>query len=385
MLPRRHRRLSPQATVLASDRRGTSTRSISRWPRHGAARALRRPTAASSFLLDLPEARPAARRRPPRSRGWDVPCWCARPGAAARDRLPQMRRRSPARLASRQPPPADPDPGLDRLRSGDDHVIAEHADRAWAPRSREIDGAASIPRAAPTVRTTAIATTDAARCYRCWPGCRPPTRSAPTATATGWNGRSRRRVRDRAWPRALARDRAPPRRRPDGCRAPRRRHRARRGSRRLPRWMTLRELADALAADSELALETLAQGAAFVRAPALPPGPIRGSAGSRLLARAGTAAYPLAVGVAAAAHGLALDWRCPPICRPSPPTWSPPASADPAGPDRRPVALAAPDGVDRAARPRPRIARSDDLGTPPSWSTCCSMRHETQYTRLFRS
>ncbi len=143
------------------------------------------------------------------------------------------------------------------------------------------------------------------------------------------------------------------------------------------------ELAAAFAPSAERHLETMAQGTAFLTAtqavwphPALAP----------LMADGLQVAYPVAVGASAAAHGLPL----PPTAQAFVQAFV--ASLVSAG--VRLIPLGQTDGLRVIARLEPLIpaivtralaASLDDAGGAAIAADVASMRHETQYTRLFRS
>jgi urease accessory protein len=143
------------------------------------------------------------------------------------------------------------------------------------------------------------------------------------------------------------------------------------------------ELAAAFAPSAERRLETLAQGAAFLAATrAVWPSP----ALDRLAANAAEVAYPVAVGASAAAHGLPLV--------PSAQAFMQAFAASLVSAGVRLVPLGQTDGLRVLARLEPLIPRLvagalsagvDDVGGAASMADIASMRHETQYTRLFRS
>jgi urease accessory protein len=143
------------------------------------------------------------------------------------------------------------------------------------------------------------------------------------------------------------------------------------------------ELAAALAPSAERRLETLAQGAAFLAATrAVWPSP----ALDRLAAQAADIAYPVAVGACAAAHGLPLA--------PTAQAFVQAFSANLVSAGVRLVPLGQTDGLRVLARLEPLLAplvaralacRLDDIGGAAAMADIASMRHETQYTRLFRS
>ena len=144
------------------------------------------------------------------------------------------------------------------------------------------------------------------------------------------------------------------------------------------------ELAAAFVPSRERQLETTTQGRAFIE--------IARSAWSCegldevIAACDGPIVYPVAVGVVSAAHahsagagdarvpacaGVELDFRR--------------RAAGPARPDRQPArarSARAGGGVDRQARAE---AVLDDLASATFRADLASLRHETQYTRLFRS
>jgi urease accessory protein len=143
------------------------------------------------------------------------------------------------------------------------------------------------------------------------------------------------------------------------------------------------ELAAALAPSAERRLETLAQGAAFLAATrAVWPNPRL----DRLAAQAQEIAYPVAVGACAAAHGLPLE--------PTAHAFIQAFAANLVSAGVRLVPLGQTDGLRVLARLEPLIppllscalgCRLDDIGAAAVMADVASMRHETQYTRLFRS
>jgi len=144
------------------------------------------------------------------------------------------------------------------------------------------------------------------------------------------------------------------------------------------------ELAAAFAPSKERHLETTAQGAAFIEAtraawacPAL----------DRLAAAwTGPLAYPIAVGVAAAGHGIPLE--------PSLHAFLHAVTANlisagvrlvPLGQSDGQRVLAALEPVVEATAQRALITPLDDVGSAAMRADLASLLHETQYTRLFRS
>jgi urease accessory protein len=144
------------------------------------------------------------------------------------------------------------------------------------------------------------------------------------------------------------------------------------------------ELAVAFAPSKERHLETTAQGAAFIAATraAWP------CAALEILADAwtGPVAYPVAVGVTAAGHGVALE--------PALHAYLHAVAANlisagvrliPLGQNDGQRALAALEPVIDATARRALTASLDDIGSAALRADLASLHHETQYTRLFRS
>jgi urease accessory protein len=144
------------------------------------------------------------------------------------------------------------------------------------------------------------------------------------------------------------------------------------------------ELAAAFASSRERFLETTAQGRAFfdtTRA-AWP------SAALERLAAAwdGPLAYPVAVGAASAGHGIAVETAVA--------AYLQGVAANLVSAGMRLVPLGQTDGQRIIARIEPLIAAAvaralacplDEIGSAAFRADIASMRHETQYTRLFRS
>ena len=144
------------------------------------------------------------------------------------------------------------------------------------------------------------------------------------------------------------------------------------------------ELAAALAASKERFLETSAQGRAFVETTqAAWPCP----ALARLAKMPnGSVAYPIAVGVAAAAHDIAIE--------PALAAFLQALAANlisagvrliPLGQTAGQRVLAALEGTVTAATHRALVCPLDELGSIAFRADLAGMLHETQYTRLFRS
>jgi urease accessory protein len=144
------------------------------------------------------------------------------------------------------------------------------------------------------------------------------------------------------------------------------------------------ELAAALAPSRERRLETLKQGEAFLVA-------IRGAWPCDAILRLpkiwkGETAFPVALGLASAGHGLPLQ--------PTLEAYLVAFVSNLVSAALRLVPLGQTDGTKIVARLTPlareiaaRAARSslDDVGGAAFRSDIASMRHETQHTRLFRS
>ena len=143
------------------------------------------------------------------------------------------------------------------------------------------------------------------------------------------------------------------------------------------------QLAAAFAPSAERRLETLAQGAAFMKATraAWPHPKLDG-----LFDDATEIAYPVAVGACAAAHGLPLADTAQ--------AFAQAFAANIISAGVRLIPLGQTDGLRVVARLEPLIptvvadalrADLDDIGGIAVMADIASMRHETQYTRLFRS
>jgi urease accessory protein len=144
------------------------------------------------------------------------------------------------------------------------------------------------------------------------------------------------------------------------------------------------ELAAAFAPSKERHLETTALGAAFIEAmqAAWP------CAALDRLAKAwgGPVAYPVAVGASAAGHGIAVE--------PTVHAYLHAVTASlisagvrliPLGQSDGQRVLAALEPIVEATAQRALGASLDDIGSAALRADLASMRHETQYTRIFRS
>lgn len=151
------------------------------------------------------------------------------------------------------------------------------------------------------------------------------------------------------------------------------------------RWRRLRELAAALAPTAELALETRAQGAAFARI-SLASWPDDAGRLRSLMGEGPPLAYPLAVAAVAACHGVPLDLALP--------AYLHAVVANLVSAAVRLVPLGHTDGQRTLAELEPVVldvaTRAahwplEELGSAALALDLCSIHHETQYTRLFRT
>jgi len=144
------------------------------------------------------------------------------------------------------------------------------------------------------------------------------------------------------------------------------------------------ELAAAFAPTKERHLETTAQGNAFIEATraAWPCAAV-----DRLKATwDGPVAYPVAVAVAAAGHGVSLEPALSAYLQAVAANWvSAGVRLVPLGQTDGQRVLAALEPVVAATAARALSATLDDLGSAAFRADLSSARHETQYTRLFRS
>ena len=125
-------------------------------------------------------------------------------------------------------------------------------------------------------------------------------------------------------------------------------------------------------------LETIGQGNAFVAAAA--------SWFPELLARIGDVPYSVAVGALAGAHGIDADAACAGLLQAfSTNLISAAVRLVPLGQSAGLAVLAALQPTIIAVTDKSRGANLEDLGSACFRSDLAAMRHETQYTRLFRS
>lgn len=155
-----------------------------------------------------------------------------------------------------------------------------------------------------------------------------------------------------------------------------------------PELLEIAELAAALRGTAELRLESAQQGKSFLLAAETgwPSDRIAGLVAA-LAAAEIEASLPVSVAMAAAAHGLALE--------PSLAAYLQGFAANLVSAAVRLVPLGQSDGLRLVAALETAtqiavssglaIASRDDLGAASPMIDWCSMRHETQYTRLFRS
>jgi urease accessory protein len=144
------------------------------------------------------------------------------------------------------------------------------------------------------------------------------------------------------------------------------------------------ELAAAFTPSKERHLETTAQGNAFVEA-------ARAAWGCAALDRlktvwSGPVAYPVAVAVTAAGHGIALEPALAAYLQALAANWvSAGVRLIPLGQTQGLRVLAALEPAVAATAQRALKASLDDIGSAAFRADLASARHETQYTRLFRS
>jgi urease accessory protein len=144
------------------------------------------------------------------------------------------------------------------------------------------------------------------------------------------------------------------------------------------------ELAAAFAPSRERHLETTAQGRAFAA--------IAGAAwpcaalDQLLKISAGPVAYPVAVGAVAAGHAVRLDLALHAYLHAQTANWiSAGVRLIPLGQTESQRVMAALEPVVASTATRARDAALDDIGSATFRADLASMRHETQYTRLFRT
>jgi urease accessory protein len=144
------------------------------------------------------------------------------------------------------------------------------------------------------------------------------------------------------------------------------------------------ELAAAFAPSRERHLETTAQGRAFIE---IARAAWNCDGLDRLIAACdGAMVYPVAVGIVSSAHAIPLAPTMHGFLHALTSNWiSAGARLVPLGQTDSQRALAALEPVVVATAKRAIDATLDDLGSATFRADLASMRHETQYTRLFRS
>ena len=152
-----------------------------------------------------------------------------------------------------------------------------------------------------------------------------------------------------------------------------------------PAFDRIAERAAAWRGTSEMALESRQQGGSFLSITRSAwPHQAFDAAHDRL---GGELALPVAVALAAAAHGIALDQALAGYLHAfSANLISAALRAVPLGQTDGQIALAALEGaVWAATHAAMEVESLDEVGTATPLLDWCSLRHETQYTRLFRS
>lgn len=144
------------------------------------------------------------------------------------------------------------------------------------------------------------------------------------------------------------------------------------------------ELAAAFVPSRERHLETMAQGRAFME---IARAAWSNSRLEQIVATCNRAiAYPVAVGIVSAAHGISLQLTLHAFLHALVSNWiSAGARLIPLGQTDSQRVLAALEPAVVAIGARAIDASLDDLGSATFRGDLASMRHETQYTRLFRS
>ncbi len=152
-----------------------------------------------------------------------------------------------------------------------------------------------------------------------------------------------------------------------------------------PAFDAVAERAAAWRGTSEMALESRQQGGSFLSITRTAwPHPDLDAAHQRLN---GEIALPVAVALAAAVHGIALEAALEGYLHAFTANLiSAAVRAVPLGQSDGQIALASLEGVvQKAVEAALAVTSLDEVGTATPLLDWCSMRHETQYTRLFRS
>jgi urease accessory protein len=144
------------------------------------------------------------------------------------------------------------------------------------------------------------------------------------------------------------------------------------------------ELASALVPSRERQLETSAQGRAFIE---IAHNAWNCEGLESLIARCeGNIVYPVAVGLVSAAHGVSLGPTLHAFLHALVSNWiSAGARLVPLGQTDSQRLLAELEPLVAVTAKRAIVTSLDDLGSATFRADIASMRHETQYTRLFRS
>lgn len=156
-------------------------------------------------------------------------------------------------------------------------------------------------------------------------------------------------------------------------------------AKRWPAFDAVAERAAAWRGTSEMALESRQQGSSFLSITRTAwPHTDLDAVHERLN---GEIALPVAVALAAAAHGIALEAALEGYLHAFTANLiSAAVRAVPLGQSDGQIALASLEGaVQKAVEAALAVSDLDEVGTATPLLDWCSMRHETQYTRLFRS
>jgi urease accessory protein len=143
------------------------------------------------------------------------------------------------------------------------------------------------------------------------------------------------------------------------------------------------ELAAACVPSRERQLETTTQGRAFIE---IARAAWNCDGLDDAVAECNTVIYPIAVGLVSAAHGIPLPSALHAFLHALVSNWiSAGSRLIPLGQTDSQRVLAALEGAVSATASRAQVAALDDLGSASFRADLASLRHETQYTRLFRS
>jgi len=164
-------------------------------------------------------------------------------------------------------------------------------------------------------------------------------------------------------------------------------HRAVDGAPGTAAFLAVAELAAALRGTAELALESTAQGAAFLATVRIAwPHRRLDMLATRLAAAQVAPTLPVAIAASVAVHGIALDRALPLYLQSATSTLvSAGVRLIPLGQTDGQRAVAALEAAVSDTARDALAARLEDLGSAAVMVDIASMKHETQYTRLFRS